>query len=115
MNTTWNWRNLKEVAILVVGVLLIFGLFVLKQQVTDLNHQVIGLNRDIEANKQASNGGRSLLCLQLKAQGQPVEKYTPCMKPDVYILWKDQPIATLSQRLCATGTKTEGCEDPNGP
>lgn len=97
MNTGWNWNNLKEVGILVIGALLVIGLYV--------------LNTGLTANRKANEGGRSLLCLQLKAQGQPVEDYEPCMRPAVYKLWKDEPIATLSQRLCATGAMTEGCED----
>lgn len=92
-----NWTNFKEVAFLVIGALLVFALFAVDDQ--------------LDTNGRNSDGGRSLVCLQLKAQGQPVEQYEPCMRPSVYKLWKDEPITSLSQRLCEAGTKTEGCED----
>ena len=100
MNTALNWKNVKEFMILLIGVFLVFALFSVKTQ--------------LSKNARAADGGRSLVCLQLKAQGQPVEAYDPCMRPAVYKLWKDEPTATLTQRLCATGAMTEGCEKEDG-
>lgn len=92
-----SWKVIREFVIIVVGVALIVLL--------------IRIDGDIDRNGRNSDGGRALVCLQLKAQGQPVEDYEPCMRPDVYKRWKDEPIATLSERLCETGAKTEGCPD----
>lgn len=92
-----NWKNLREVLMAVIGLALILLL--------------IRIDSEIDRNGRNSDGGRALVCLQLKAQGQPVEDYEPCMRPDVYVRWKDEPIATLSERLCETGAKTEGCPE----
>lgn len=85
----------REWMFILVGILLVLLLYV--------------NNKTLKENGRNADGGRAMLCLQLKAAGQPVTEYGPCMKPAVYVRWKDEPIATLNERLCASGNVTEGC------
>lgn len=89
-------REFREWTVALIGALLVVSMYM--------------VNSNVTANRKANDGGRSLVCLQLKAQGQPVEQYAPCMRPSVYKQWKDEPIATLEERLCATGAQVEGCD-----
>lgn len=80
--TRFTFEKLIRVGVLVIGVILIFCLY--------------SVDKTLDRNGKNSDGGRSILCLQMKALGQPVTEYPPCMRPSVYALWKDEPVKPVA-------------------
>ena len=82
MNTNFTFDKAVKLSVIVVGVLLVFGLY--------------SVDKSLDRNGRNADGGRALICLQLKSAGQPVEEYAPCMRREVRDLWVDQPVKPVA-------------------
>jgi hypothetical protein len=100
--TTFNFEKIISLAVIVVGMVLAGFLH--------------SIDNQMDTNAHAADGGRSLLCLQMKAEGQPVNEYAPCMRPSVYKLWKDEPVSPVAshkmicEAMAAFNRQIEECK-----
>lgn len=78
----FTFEKFIRLGVLVIGILLVAGLY--------------SVDKNLDRNGRNADGGRSLLCLQMKAMDQPVTEYEPCMRKQVYVLWKDEPVKPIA-------------------